>query len=169
MHIYFDTEMFVLKTCIDTKSVKCVLAQDDRKLTKYVSDIPSICLKTNYVKIKKLHWHIICWKSRKRSAMHSLFLSCLVQFSEEFLCHGKRQWRFVCHRKIGKCVFKHFLAIYVRMRSQRFFDSENSLHLWRRHPCTWLSKGNRRTDTHRLQHDVTCVGCCTVTGILCVC
>jgi hypothetical protein len=51
---------------------------------------------------------------RIERCMHSLFSSCLMQPSEEFL-----QWRL-------KCTAQYFVVL----------KSEHSLHLWKRHPCT---------------------------------
>jgi hypothetical protein len=117
--------------------VKCVLSQHDWKVTKCISDTSSTCWKTNYVKIReKLQRHIKCWRGTLPWALHSQLLSCLMQPNEEFLCLGKRHWQFVWHRKIGKCIFKHFLAVYVRTSCQRVFESEKFLHTWKRHPYT---------------------------------
>jgi hypothetical protein len=50
--------------------------------------------------------------------------------------HQTIHWRFVWHRRVGKCIPKLILASYVRTRRQVVFDNEHSLHLWKRHPCT---------------------------------
>jgi hypothetical protein len=63
---------------------------------------------------------------------------------------------------------KLILASFVRTRCQVVFDNKHSLHLWKRHPCTWLLKDNWLTDASILQHDVTSVGSCIVTAILCL-
>jgi hypothetical protein len=48
-------------------------------------------------------------------------------------------------------------------------DNEHSLHLWKRHPCTSTVE-RQLTDWREqvIQYDVTCMGSCIVTGILCL-
>jgi hypothetical protein len=93
-----------------------VLIQGDQRVMQPIPD--TFCLSKN-----KLHWN---HKTKNnvilsvgnvhhvQQCMYSLFSSCLVQPSEEFLhassvmemVHQTRYCRFVWHRRIGKCIPK---------------------------------------------------------------
>jgi hypothetical protein len=63
--------------------------QDDRKVTQPIPDTCSICQKINYTNHKTKNNVILNVENvhRVQRRMHSLFSSCLMQPSEEFLCH----------------------------------------------------------------------------------
>jgi hypothetical protein len=51
--------------------------------------------------------------------------------------HQTRYCRFVSHRRIEKCISKLILASSLIKWCQIVFHNEHTLHLWKKHPCTW--------------------------------
>jgi hypothetical protein len=100
----------------------------------------------------KLHWnqetegsYIKCLECPQHSTMCAFTLFLMFdQLIEEFLhasyvletVHQTRYYHFVRHRRTRKCIPKLTVETYVRTRCQVALDSEHSLHLWKRHPCT---------------------------------
>jgi hypothetical protein len=60
------------------------MMQDTLEVTQPISDTCSICKKISYIEIRCLG---VTSDHRVRRCVHSLFPSCLMQPSEEFLCH----------------------------------------------------------------------------------
>jgi hypothetical protein len=87
---------------------------------------------------------------RVQRCMHSLFSvwrnpvnsSCVMQ-----TVHQTRYCWFDRHRGIGKSIPKVILSGWVRSRRQAVFDNDDSLHLWKRHPCT-STVWRKLTDWH---------------------
>jgi hypothetical protein len=134
-----------------------------------------------YLSKNKLQWnqktkkHVIVSVGnvhRVQRCMHSLFSSCLMQPGEEFLCHGNgspdNEILLNCLAQENREMYPwtHSGKLRRRMRCQVVFDNE---HLWKRHPCT-LTVERQLTDWHEqvTWHDMTYVGSCIVTEILCV-
>jgi hypothetical protein len=121
----------------------------------------------------KLHWNqetknnvilSVGNAHRFQRCMHSLFSSCLMQPGEEFLqwpetVHQTIYCRFVWHRRIGKCIPKLILA---SLTMNTLCICEKDIIAIRLFEDSW------RTGASRLHHEVTCVGSCIVTAILCV-
>jgi hypothetical protein len=151
------------------------LIQGERKATQPIPDTCSIFQKINYIEIRKKSNVILSAGNvhRVQRCMHSLFSSSLMQTGKEFPCQGngspdeilsmclaqeKRKMYPETHS--GK-LSKNEMSGSVRQWTLVAFMKKTSLHF----DC-W--KDNWRTGASRIQHDVTCVGSCIVTAILCV-
>jgi hypothetical protein len=140
-----------------------------------------------YVVWKK-HWnqktekkcHIKCWVcpehnkvwriSSKLSSLNTegrskQFLSCLLRVTEKV--HHTRYRRSVWHWRIGKCIRKLILASYVRTKCQVVLDIEHACTCEKEITALQLLKDNWRTVASRLQREVTRMGCCIVSDMVC--
>jgi hypothetical protein len=135
-----------------------------------------------YLSKNKLHWNqktknnVILSVGNVHHAlqcMHSLFSSCLMEPGEELLCHRNSSPDEI----LLICLAQENHEMYPWTHSGMLSKNEmpGSVRQWTLRELVKkdilahrLLKDNWRTGASKLQHDITCVGFCIVTAILCV-
>jgi hypothetical protein len=156
---------------------RITLIQGDQKVTQPIPDTCSICEKNklNRNEETKKQCYIKCWKCPPRSAMHTFTL---------FLMSDATRWRVSAVTGNGSpdeissiCLEQENREMYPLTNSGKLSKNEmpSSVRQWtlvafvkKDILALRLLKDNWRTGASRLQHDVTCMGSCIVTAILCM-